>query len=426
MPAKTRHQAALFLCGLSLVSYLLIYTTNMVLARHLPIGGFDDYSVAVAMVAILCTLTTLGLEKYALRCLPVFRERSDVGREHGYWRFSLAAIAVVSLAAALLVTGGLESALVTLHAEHHLTIIVIVSFLPVVACFLFLVETISASGWSTRATTIYRFFVPGTLLALIAAVGASPWELNSLQVAVAYGFAWVLGLVMMLFAARRSVPAEVWRARPIYERSRWIRRSLPFLAHSLLLNLLGNSGVIVLELMYPSQQVVGTYAVAAQTGTFVVLVATSTNRFYLPRLSKLQQRGDAEALRHFHRTRGTLVAIVITAFLAVVLVFGRGLLRLFGSTFEGGYESLCVIAAGASFSTLLAMAPYELQFRGRAGLVIVLSAVAAVANLVLAVLLASYWRDLGAALAYTVSVGILYGACQWFAARAARPTKKRF
>jgi len=45
------------------------------LAHKLPADAFDDYSVAVSTVAMLSTLATLGLEKYALRAIALFRDR---------------------------------------------------------------------------------------------------------------------------------------------------------------------------------------------------------------------------------------------------------------------------------------------------------------------------------------------------------------
>ena len=58
---------ALQLCLLALVNYLLFYGTGVLLARALGVGGFKAYSVAVAAVTLLASITTLGLEKYAQR-----------------------------------------------------------------------------------------------------------------------------------------------------------------------------------------------------------------------------------------------------------------------------------------------------------------------------------------------------------------------
>jgi hypothetical protein len=67
--------------------------------------------------------------------------------------------------------------------------------------------------------------------------------------------------------------------------------------------MLAQTGVIILELNHPDEAVVSAYAVAFQTGTFVVILATATNRLYAPRISALLDRGDLQALRSMARYR---------------------------------------------------------------------------------------------------------------------------
>jgi len=80
-----------------------------------------------------------------------------------------------------------------------------------------------------------------------------------------------------------------------------MRGALPMAAGSLVLTMLAQTGVIILELNHPDEAVVSAYAVAFQTGTFVVILATATNRLYAPRISALLDRGDLEALRSMAR-----------------------------------------------------------------------------------------------------------------------------
>jgi hypothetical protein len=63
-------------------NYALLYVTSILLARTLSVPDFDDYNVAVSSVLVLTSLATLGLEKYALRCLrPGKIIRTGRGRE---------------------------------------------------------------------------------------------------------------------------------------------------------------------------------------------------------------------------------------------------------------------------------------------------------------------------------------------------------
>jgi len=160
--------------------------------------------------------------------------------------------------------------------------------------------------------------------------------------------------------------------------------------------------------MRPSDPVVSIYAVAAQTGSFVVLLATSTNRYYLPRVSTLIDRQDDEMTLRAANARLRQIAPLCAVFLLVVFLFGRRILHLFGSEFVVGHAALCTVAVGATTSTLFALSPYYLQFVGRNLLVNVCTFVAAATSIAICFPLASRLGSLGAGIAYALPMAALY------------------
>jgi O-antigen/teichoic acid export membrane protein len=95
---------SLLMFMLALTNYALMYVANILLARSLTVDDFDDYSVALSIVTMLSTLATLGLEKYALRAVSLFRDRQDWPKFRGFWLFSLRAISGFSLLLVLSLT----------------------------------------------------------------------------------------------------------------------------------------------------------------------------------------------------------------------------------------------------------------------------------------------------------------------------------
>lgn len=75
---------AVKLSTLAIAGQGLFYGLSVLLARRLGVDGFEAYSVAVAAVLLLASVSTLGLEKYALRVLPSFVEHEDWARARGY------------------------------------------------------------------------------------------------------------------------------------------------------------------------------------------------------------------------------------------------------------------------------------------------------------------------------------------------------
>ena len=399
---------ALSLSLLAVGNFFLLYFSSIALARKLSVSDFDDYSVALSMVTVLSTLSTLGLEKYVLRCLPVYQEREDWSHAHGFWRFSLRTIILVSLGLVLLLSLTLSSTLTGQHDDSHLAVIVLTSFLPVIAVVLFLVEVATANGAQIQAVVIYRFMMPANFFVLIHLIGLFEVPYTAIGVAIAFGLAWMLALIAIFHLVRNSIPAKLWHAKPTYLSGKWLRRGMPFLFNSWMLSVIASSGVIILELLFTSNSVVGIYAVAAQTGTFIVLLANTTNRFYIPLMSIYMERSDQRAMRHLSKHRLVVLGSLTVLFFGGVVIFGREILSWFGDDFREGYEVLCVLAAGASVNALFSDSPYVLQFIKRQREVFITTAIALLFNLMLTVLMGFWYKGVGAALGYALSMSLLF------------------
>ena len=406
--ARNAYSHALGLSGLALVNFLLLYLVNIALARKLPLADFDDYSVALSIITVLSTVATLGLEKYALRCIPVYWERGDWGAIRGFWRFSLATITVFSCGLAACLSLSLEFVLASRGADAHAAVVMLAAFLPVIAAALFLVEVATAAGAQIQAVVIYRFVLPAGFFVLIHAADQFDLLNSAISVALCYGLSWLLALTAVYHLSYHSLAPDVRHARPTVLGAKWLGRSAPFLVNSGMLSVIASSGVIALELLFTSESVVGTYAVAAQTGTFIVLLANTTNRFYLPPISLYIERRDWLEMQRLMRHRLAVVGGLAAAFLAAIALYGEVVLGWFGPDFRDAYPALCVLSVGAAINALFSDSPYFLQFLKQERTVFLTTGLGLVLNLVLTVLLALRFGALGAAWGYTVGMGVLF------------------
>ncbi|HSB59306.1 MAG TPA: hypothetical protein VLD66_06850 [Methyloceanibacter sp.] len=108
------------LCGFSVANYALLYVTSILLARTLSVPDFDDYNVAVSSVLVLTSLATLGLEKYALRCLPAWQNHQDWARSRGFLLFARKLILFTSVVLVILFCLTLELALSMRGKPYHM------------------------------------------------------------------------------------------------------------------------------------------------------------------------------------------------------------------------------------------------------------------------------------------------------------------
>lgn len=400
---------SLFLFLFTLGNYALMYLANIVLARSLTVTDFDDYSVALSIVTMLSTLATLGLEKYALRAIALFRERQDWPKFHGFWLFSIWTIGCVSLVLFALLSIGLEASLALHHADYHIAIVLFASFLPVIAMTLFLVEVISAQGAHIIGIAIYRLFLPLIYLLLIYSFTLVNVQLTASAAVVSYGFTWTLTLLLIWSFAKALMPVAAKKAKPLVLGKKWISRSLPLVFNSLMLTVMTSSGVVILELLFPSGLEVGIYAVAAQTGGFISLIGTSTNRYYLPKMVILVEYRDTKAIQQLIKLRSLVIGSLILVLYTMIALFGQHLLDLFGEHFSGrGYLTLVIIASGASMSGLFADMPYYLQYLGFNRTVLSFTCIAMLMMLSLAFFLAPSYGTVGVAIAYMAPITLLF------------------
>ena len=399
---------AIVLSFFTLVNYLTFYSLNLLLARNLSREEFNDYNVGVSTLLLLAAVAPLGLEKYALKIVPVHSQRADWEKSRGFLRFAIGATMLVSVVLSLIFDTLLESILLLQHEGYHIAIPLIVGCLPLLSIFYVLLEVATAYGAPITAAALYRVALPMLLLGLNVVAWWSPRGITGLSASWCYALSWLCVTFAMWWVIARRLPSPIKEATPIYEKMSWLGESTPLLLNGLLLTIMTQSGVIVLELSSKFHSEASVFAVAMQTGAFVVLFTTSTNRFYLPRVSLLLEQQDHKGLTHLRRQRLLLIGSIAILFVSLVLFFGRSVLRVFGDDFERGYPATCVIAVGAAISSTFSLAPFGLQYAGFHRLVLKCSAVATVASVVTCIILANLFGTLGAALAYAFPLSFLY------------------
>ena len=391
------------LCLLAFVNYGLFYGLTVFLARTLDIKGFEIYNVAVATVMLLASLTTFGLEKYALRALTALFEKQNWDHARGYIWFSGWTILITSVA-----VGGLYSLVrysTTVGSNRELwSVLIAVAFLPAAAMAQFFIELLAASGRVVRATFAYRLLLPVSIVLFVLVASRFAGGMTARLAVLGYGLGWLLIAMALYRWARHSVPAEIWTAAKTVELRAWLGRAAPFLVHSVMMTQFASLGIIGLEFAGRGERSVGLLAACMQSGSFIVLLATATNRYYSPRLSVMIERQDYQALAQGIRERLSWVGPVTLVYFLVMVLFGDEILGLYGPDFKQGHIALIWIAGGASIGVLFAMAPNYLKFIRRNDLVLGITVVGAIMNLGLILLLGPSHGATGAAIAYAVSL----------------------
>jgi len=288
----------------------------------------------------------------------------------------------------------------------------------------FMLEVLASTGEVVRGTVIYRVLLPLCFLVPLILIWVSPLDVTPNLAVLSFGAAWVVSFLVLRRLAFHSLPAEIMRAGEAREPRTWLLKSAPFLVHSVMMTQFASLGIVGLELLGTDAQGVAVLAAAMQTGGFIVLLATATNRLYGPIASRLIEHHDYLGMMAVIRERHSWVVPSTVVYFVVMVVFGSRILSLFGPEFEAGYPALCFIAGGASISVWFAMAPNYLKFVGRYRSVLAITAVAGLLNLGLLVILGPRYGATGAGAAYGISLAAMAFAFVFLGLRAAREVMK--
>ena len=290
--------------------------------------------------------------------------------------------------------------------------------LPAGALAHFGVEALSAAGRPALALALFKLCTPAVALGLAALLLASPIGIDGRLATACWGAAWAVTLGLMAIALWRVLPRRLARARPVYEVATWRAEARPFLIYRMSLALLGQSGLIALDLLQPSAAVVGAYAAAAGTAGLVTVLATSTNRAFARSLTLLLEARDVRGLAALHRQRLRWLGLPVALFLLASLFAPSRILTAFRPEFvAAGATPLRLLALATAFSVVFALAPTSLKFQKRNNAIYLATALAATSQLGLLLLLIPPLGATGAALAYTVSTGGMYSAMAVLARR---------
>jgi len=385
------------------------YALAILLARRLGIAGFEAYVVASAVFIVLVAIAPCGLDRYALRLLPALLVRNDWDGAHGFLRFGVRT-ALLAASAMALVVGASVWWWPGIVPETRLAIVLSCLALPGGALAHFGGEVLMATGRELLATAILRIMVPVAVIVLVGIAIASPLGVSGPVAIAAWGLVWVGTVGLLATMIRSAMPPPVWRAEARESPREWRDQASVFWVHRIAMATMAQASVVALELLQPSSAAVGAYAAALATASPALVLVTATNRIYARRLSILLEQNHLGALLALRRKRLVWLVPAVAVFLFVTIVFASEVMSIFGPGFvEDGATPLRLISAATAFTIIFALSPTYLKYRQRRAVLLGTMLAASACQLVLLVVLVPGLGATGAAIAFGLSIGGMYG-----------------
>lgn len=405
MPTERRETSIVpaALVGLNVIGVLFGYATTIILARSLSKDGFEQYVGAIATLSLFASFGEGGFGKYALKTIPVYVSDGNGSLLAGYLRFALIGSLITSLLLGL-IAAGIEIPMRKGSAEK--VILLAIVFLPAMAGVGVAVDLLHSFRMPTIATIISRVLIPVTTLALIAFV-LSFAELTPFRAVLCFSSGSVLGLVVSLVFCWRQARGLIAEAPVKMKLRHWIVGGSSFFALGFLTTWIFRASLVVTHHVSVEGNVLAMLAPAFETGCLILLLSKSTDKFFQPMMSLVLKTHDWTYGNSLRRSRYILVGLGVAGFLAIIFLFGKRILGLYGPGFESAYPALCLIAVGSSVWTLFSLAPTFLMFAGERRKLLFCQLGYGTLLAVLTVVLLQRFGATGAGAAYAISISLM-------------------
>ena len=376
----------------------IAFVAQVIAARYLSVGGFGGLTAGTALLDIGAIVAGLGLASGLTRYLP----RMTGGRKRMLAGVAVAVTTVTSLALGVVVALAAPFIASEIFGNPGVTpsIRIFGAAIPFATLLNVAVGGIRGQELSFYRVVVKNIVHPIARITLVAA--AVLYGLGQAGVAGAYAVPYILSAIIALLLFYRSLPGS----RSSVDRallSEVTRYSLPF-------TISGISGFvyrsldIFLILYFLGDAAPGIYGVAYAAVSFMGMFSTAFNYLGAPIASKLESDGSVDdALRMFRLGARWLVIASVCALVPLGVFATDFITVIYQSKYASGGSALAILAAGFAAKNVLSIHNPMLEALGRSKTLSANSAVAAVSNVVLNLLLIPAFGIIGAAIATVAS-----------------------
>ncbi|HTR66982.1 MAG TPA: flippase [Terriglobales bacterium] len=388
------------------------YLFKVYLARVLGAKALGIYALGMTLVGFLSVFNVLGLHRTALRFVAEYSATGKAGLLRGFLVRSMAVLAAANIVlVAVMLLAGPWVAVRLYHTPELRSYIGLFAVIMLLGVFTtFLGQVLGGYQEVARRTVIINFVGTPAAIAvtvLLVALGKGLWG---------YIFAQIVSAVLVLGLSA----ALVWRLTPKPEHGPSVsfppleKKVISFSAAVLGLSFLefivsGTDRVVIGY--YLSARELGIYAVAGAIVVFVPIVLRSINQIFAPIISDLYARGQLAMLNRMFQTLTKWVVGLTVPLAAVLIVFAKPLMRIFGPDFEKGWPILVVGTVGQLINCGVGSVGTLLLMSGQQKRLVWIQAATAATMVVLSLALVPRWGITGAAVATAVTLGM---ANLWF------------
>jgi O-antigen/teichoic acid export membrane protein len=381
-----------------LLELLIAFVAQIIAARYLSVGDFGGLTAGTALLDIGSIVAGLGFSAGLTRYLP--RVTEDQKRTLAAMTLGVTFVTSIALGGAVTLAAPFLASTVFGSPAVTPSIRIFGAAIPLGALLKVAVGGIRGQELSLARVVVKNIVHPTTRILLV--VLAVSYGLGQAGIAGAYAFPYMLSAFLALVLFYRSLPASHLR----FDRgmlSDVTRYSLP-LTVGRVSDFVYRSIDIFLILYFLGDNATGIYGVAYAAVSFMGMFSTAFNYLSTPIASKLESTDDIDQVLRLFRSTARWLTIGSVCVLVPLAVFATDFVTtIYGSKYQNGGIVLAILAVGFAAKNVLSIHNPMLEALGRSKTLSINSAIAAVSNVALNLLLIPQYGIVGAAIATNFS-----------------------
>lgn len=392
--------------SIKLLNTGLGFIVSMLLARTLGASQFGLYSFAIVVASICGVVTQLGLPRLVMRETAYALSEKNWGAMRALWRW---ATAITLFLSALIFAGIVLVTLVWGGDVPRDRTVLLFAGLIIPFASLSAINGGALRGLHHVVTGLFPDlgFRQMVLIALLLLSGSLGIAVDARLAVIFYIIAAASAFTLSGLLLSRHTPASASRHRPASFDPSWLSTAAVFSLTAGILQINNYTDIFLIGVLSDDANV-GHYRVAQQFSFLPIIGLQIVGTSFSPRFAELWRQRKITELEHIFRLSVRLSVIGAVLPLVVLLAIGNRIIpAIFGTEFDASFAPMVALLIGKSIFASVGPASGLLNMMGKQRINAMLSAVAALANVALNVLLIPMLGIIGAGIATAVSQALL-------------------
>lgn len=397
---------------LRVLAAFLLFAINIIVSRSLGAEASGYYFLTISVLLVLSTVFRLGTDQAITRLSSTYSSGGFRSEISGLYSYVFKVLALVLFFVSLLLFVFSEEVSNFVFRKSELSFVL--SMLSPCVFFLGLLVSQGYFFQGLKLTSMFQFCQnlgqPLFLFVFLAPVLIFDIRLTVSIVSVLHLLSCVFPFAIAFFIWRRRFSSP---GLSDFDSSDLWRSALPLWGGSSLVMLM-NWGATILLGSLDSSESVAIFYNAFRTSSLVILVLLSINSIAAPKFSELYYKNDIASIRRLSIISTRVMILFTSPIFLCFFFFPEFVMGFFGEEFKAGANVLIILSLGQVSNVATGSVLLLLSMTGHERYVLISSALATTAMLLLCLTLIPLFGVEGAAVAYSIALSAQMILCTYY------------